>query len=78
MVPRITHPYCVYMFMLFLLQLSKMTKLKDAIRNDLLPTADMVVSMSREFGVPLTTEDFEGFQFMNFTKETLLDNLSSL
>ena len=42
------------------LQLAQQTKLRDAVRADLFPTADMIVSMSREFGVPLTAEDFEG------------------
>lgn len=38
----------------------KVTKLREVTRNDLFPSADMVVSMSREFGVPLTAEDFGG------------------
>lgn len=33
------------------------TNLKAAGRNDLFPTSDEVISMSREFGVPLTAED---------------------
>jgi protein-tyrosine-phosphatase len=40
--------------------LIKAKSVKDAVRNELFPTADMVVSMSKEFGVPFTTEDFEG------------------
>lgn len=38
----------------------KVTKLREVTRNDLFPSADMVISMSREFGVPLTAEDFGG------------------
>ena len=41
----------------------KLTKLREVSRNDLFPSADMVVSMSREFGVPLTAEDFGGVLF---------------
>ena len=41
----------------------KLTKLREVSRNDLFPSADMVVSMSREFGVPLTAEDFGGELF---------------
>ena len=37
-----------------------MEKLRDAWRGDLFPSAEAVVSMSREFGVPMTAEDFEG------------------
>ena len=37
-----------------------MEKMTDVVRNELFPTADMVVSMSREFGVPFTQKDFEG------------------
>lgn len=38
----------------------KLKKLREVTRNDLFPSADMVVTMSREFGVPLTAEDFGG------------------
>lgn len=34
--------------------------MKDVVKNDIFLTADMVVSMSKEFGVPFTAEDFEG------------------
>ncbi|KAK6176744.1 hypothetical protein SNE40_014985 [Patella caerulea] len=40
-------------------QLSTIDKLRDAVRNDLFPTSEMVISMSREFGVPFTAEDFD-------------------
>ncbi|XP_033647231.1 uncharacterized protein LOC117306814 [Asterias rubens] len=33
--------------------------LRNATRNDLFPTAEMIVSLSKEFGVPLTAADFE-------------------
>ncbi|KAL3851655.1 hypothetical protein ACJMK2_015384 [Sinanodonta woodiana] len=45
-----------------LFQIVKATKVTDVVRNDLFPTADMVVSVSKEFGVPFTTEDFEELQ----------------
>ncbi|XP_064632936.1 uncharacterized protein LOC135491169 isoform X2 [Lineus longissimus] len=45
-----------------LYELIATTKLRHAISNDLFPTAGMVVSMSREFGVPLTSDDFEELQ----------------
>ncbi|XP_077982883.1 uncharacterized protein LOC144437742 [Glandiceps talaboti] len=40
-------------------QITQMKKLRDVTRNDLFPTAEMILSLSREFGVPLTTADFE-------------------
>lgn len=43
-------------------QLVSSSKLRDAVRNDCFPNAEMVVSMSREFGVPLTAQDFEELQ----------------
>lgn len=41
-------------------QLINSNVMKDVVRNSLFPTADMVISMSREFGVPITQEDFDG------------------
>ena len=52
--------FLLYSVNFICLQLSKQTRLRDAVRNALFPTAEMVISMSREFGVPLTAEDFEG------------------
>ena len=43
-----------------MLQMTKASSIRATVRNELFPTADMVVSMSKEFGVPFTTEDFEG------------------
>ncbi|CAH1783576.1 unnamed protein product [Owenia fusiformis] len=43
-------------------ELMRSKTLRDCVRNDLFPSAEMVVSMSREFGVPLTSEDFEELQ----------------
>ena len=40
----------------------------DVVRNELFPTADMIVSMSREFGVPFTQKDFEGKLFHRIYK----------
>ncbi|KAL5013481.1 hypothetical protein ScPMuIL_007751 [Solemya velum] len=40
-------------------ELTKVDKIRDAVRNELFPSAEMVVCMSKEFGVPLTQEDFE-------------------
>ena len=44
----------------YVFQMTKLKQVRGAVRNELFPTADMVVSMSKEFGVPFTTEDFEG------------------
>ncbi|XP_062581954.1 uncharacterized protein LOC134243735 isoform X3 [Saccostrea cucullata] len=42
--------------------------MKDVIRNSLFPLADMVISMSREFGVPITQEDFDELQLKKPTE----------
>ena len=34
--------------------------MKDVVKNNIFLTSEMVVSMSKEFGVPFTAEDFEG------------------
>lgn len=39
-------------------------RLRDAIRNDVFPSAEQVISMSKEFGVPLTVKDYEGKMFI--------------
>ncbi|ESO89848.1 hypothetical protein LOTGIDRAFT_124357 [Lottia gigantea] len=51
-------------------QLSNTEKLRDATRNDLFPTAEMIISMSREFGVPFTAEDFEELRPESQMKKT--------
>lgn len=43
-------------------QVTRTHKMKDVVRNELFPTAEMIVSMSREFGVPFTQKDFEELQ----------------
>ncbi|XP_063952895.1 uncharacterized protein LOC129255695 [Lytechinus pictus] len=40
-------------------QLVNQDKLRNVSKNDLYPSAESIVSLSREFGVPLTTADFE-------------------
>lgn len=58
-----------------LFQLTQCTSLHNAIRNEMLPTADMIISLSKEFGVPLTDEDFtEG----DSNENTRLKNESDL
>lgn len=42
----------------FIKQLCQCTSLQTAIRNELLPSVPMIVSLGREFGVPLTRDDF--------------------
>ena len=44
----------------FYVQMTRLHLMKDVVKNDIFLTADMVVSMSKEFGVPFTAEDFEG------------------
>ena len=41
------------------LQMLQINKLRDVVYSNLFPTAEMVISLSREFGIPLTYEDFE-------------------
>ena len=36
----------------------KASKLREVVKNDLFPTPEMILSVSREFGIPLTAEDF--------------------
>ncbi|XP_021347646.1 uncharacterized protein LOC110446691 isoform X2 [Mizuhopecten yessoensis] len=43
-------------------ELTKLDQMRSVVRNDLFPKADMVISMSKEFGVPLTQADFEELQ----------------
>ncbi|XP_076801957.1 uncharacterized protein LOC143446271 isoform X1 [Clavelina lepadiformis] len=43
-------------------QITKLGRLRDVIHSDLFPTSEMVISMSREFGIPLTYDDFEQLQ----------------
>ncbi|CAL1542846.1 unnamed protein product [Lymnaea stagnalis] len=40
-------------------QMKKVAKMTDVVRNNLFPTVEMVVTMSREFGVPFTQMDLD-------------------
>ncbi|XP_059161294.1 uncharacterized protein LOC131944620 isoform X2 [Physella acuta] len=40
-------------------QICKVNKMTEVVKCDLFPTPEMVVSMSREFGVPFTQKDFD-------------------
>ena len=55
--------------------MTKVSKLKDAVKSDLFPSAEMVISMSREFGVPLTAQDFEGIRYLLLHSYHFLCNL---
>nr|KAI8733024.1 hypothetical protein BgiMline_028969 [Biomphalaria glabrata] len=46
-------------------QITKLHKMTHVVRNDLFPTAEMVVMMSREFGVPFTQQDYEDLQIVS-------------
>lgn len=43
-----------------LFQLSRARSLRSAIRNDLFPSTEMILCLSREFGIPMTSDDFIG------------------
>lgn len=42
------------------IQILNASKLREVVKNDLFPTPEMILSVSREFGIPLTAEDFGG------------------
>ncbi|KAH9498633.1 hypothetical protein Btru_007870 [Bulinus truncatus] len=50
-------------------QITKLKKMTHVVRNDLFPTAEMIVTMSREFGVPFTQKDFEELQLTSEDNE---------
>lgn len=54
----------------------KVKMLREVCRNDLFPTAEMVTAMSREFGVPLTAEDFGGMLERTLVKNRMYFLLS--
>ncbi|CAF0762637.1 unnamed protein product [Didymodactylos carnosus] len=42
-------------------EMVKMHNLRSSVKHNLFPTADMIVSLSKEFGVPITQKEFEAF-----------------
>jgi len=41
-------------------QLSQVQSLRSAVRSNLFPSAEMILCLSREFGIPITVGDFTG------------------
>ena len=54
-------------------QLTSCKRLRDAIRNQLFPTDEMIASLGREFGIPLTTEDLESITFFALSHSVFFD-----
>ncbi|XP_025106751.1 uncharacterized protein LOC112571726 isoform X2 [Pomacea canaliculata] len=52
-------PPACFQALIRLEEITRMHLLKDVVKNNIFPTADMVISMSKEFGVPFTAEDLE-------------------
>ena len=52
-------------------------RIRSIIRCDLLPTSEMILSMSKEFGVPLNTLD-ENFAIPNSSTNEKHDNVSEM
>lgn len=65
MVPRLCFEAVTKLF-----QLTRFTSLHSAVRNDLLPTAEMIVSLGKEFGVPLSENDFHEQSNITVNNET--------
>lgn len=58
-------------------ELTRIKNMRDAVRNELFPTAEMVVSMSKEFGVPFTTDDFEELHLKDEEKSFVAEATTS-
>jgi len=71
-----------------IVQLSQSTSLQSVIRNEVLPTVPMIISLGREFGIPLSLDDihdpmmdgdaFSSFhQFVNGNNQLGFSNFST-
>jgi len=51
-----------YLAVFVLFQLSHARSLRSAVRSDLFPSAEKILCLSREFGIPMTIDDFIGME----------------
>ena len=67
-------PKASYQALMCINQLFSESLLRDVIRADLMPTGDMVLSMSKEFGVPLNQQELDDLKLTSSSLEEMLQN----